>query len=243
MGKHGKHWTLVRLALAIWLFASPVGAECRLALLLALDVSSSVDRIEDRLQRQGLADALSSKDVIEAVLSSPGQTVALGVFEWSGRNQQVTVLPWRFLARPEDVLTAASEIRASERSHSEYPTAIGYALGFAAVTFESAPTCRHKTLDVSGDGINNEGFEPRLAYKHFEFSGITVNGLTIGGQRDDLAGYYRRELIKGPGAFVEEAYGFRDFERAMRRKLVRELQAVVIGQALEAGTDGEPGTG
>ena len=243
MGKYGKYRTLVRLALAIWLIASSAGAECRLALLLALDVSSSVDRIEDRLQRQGLADALSSQEVMDAILSSPGQTVALSVYEWSGRNQQVTILPWRILAEREDILTAAAEIRESKRSHSEYPTAIGYALGFAAVTFGNAPTCHHNTLDVSGDGINNEGFEPRLAYKHFPFSGVTVNGLTIGGKRDDLAGYYRRELIKGPGAFVEEAYGFRDFERAMRRKLVRELQSTVIGQALETESEGKPGSG
>ncbi len=243
MGKYGKYRTLVRLALAIWLTASPAIAECRLALLLALDVSSSVDRIEDRLQRQGLADALSSKDVIDAVLPTPGQTVALSVFEWSGRNQQVTVLPWRILARSEDVLAAAAEIRTSRRSHSEYPTAIGYDLGFAAMEFENAPACHHKTLDVSGDGINNEGFEPRLAYRHFRFSGVTVNGLTIGGRRDDLAGYYRRELIRGAGAFVEEALGFRDFERAMRRKLVRELQSMVIGEASGQRSEGRPGHG
>ncbi len=222
---------MVRLALVICLVASPVWAECRLALLLALDVSSSVDGIEDRLQRQGLANALASDEVREAVLSIPGMTVALAVFEWSGRNQQVLVLPWRILVKPEDVFEAAAEIRASTRSHSEYPTAIGYALGFAASIFRDAPACHRKTLDVSGDGVNNEGFEPRLAYKHFQLSDVTVNALTIGGRREDLAGYFRRELIRGPGAFVEQAYGFQDFERAMRRKLVRELRTVFISQA------------
>ncbi len=239
MGEHGKHRPLVRLALSIWLLASPVWAECRLALLLALDVSSSVDGIEDRLQRQGLADALASKEVTEAILSVPGLTVALGVFEWSGRHQQTLVLPWRVLAKPEDILMAAAGIRASTRSHSEYPTAIGYALGFAAATFESAPACHGKTLDVSGDGVNNEGFEPRLAYRHFRLSDVTVNALTIGGRGEDLPGYFRRELIKGPGAFVEEASGYEDFERAMRRKLVRESRATVVSQIPPRESEGE----
>lgn len=230
MGEYGKHGTLVRLAFAIWLIASPAWAECRLALLLALDVSSSVDGIEDRLQRQGLANALASDEVIDAVLSVPELTVALSVYEWSGRNQQAVLLPWRLLTGPDDVRAAAAEIRRSKRSHSVYPTAIGYALGFASLMFDSAPTCRRKTLDLSGDGINNEGFGPQLAYKHFRLSDVTVNALTIGGRREDLAGYYRRELIKGPGAFVEEAQGFRDFERAMKRKLVRELRALSISQ-------------
>lgn len=198
---------------------------------MALDISSSVDGIEDRLQRQGLADALASNEVIEAILSVPGQTVALGAFEWSGRNQQALVLPWRILADSNDILAAAAAIRASTRSHSEYPTAIGYALGFAARVFDSAPACHQKTLDVSGDGINNEGFRPQLAYRHFQLSDVTVNGLAIGGHGENLADYYRHELIRGPGAFVEEAQGFQDFERAMRRKLVRELRAAVLGEA------------
>ena len=106
-----------------------------------------------------------------------------------------------------------------------------YALGYAAAVFEAAPACVQKTLDVSGDGVNNDGFAPSLAYRNFPLGDVTVNGLTIGGFADDLAGYYRRELIKGPGAFVEEARGFRDFERAMRRKLVRELSAIAVGAA------------
>ncbi len=228
----------VLFALALLAFAAQARAECRLALVLALDVSSSVDAAEDRLQRQGLARALASDEVQAALFSVPGQSVALAVYEWSGRNQQDLVLPWRLLARPVDVLAAAAEIGQSDRRFTEFPTAIGYALGYAAAVFGTAPFCVQRTLDVSGDGISNDGFAPQLAYREFPLGEVTVNGLTIGGQRDDLAGYFRRELIRGPGAFVEEARDFHDFERAMRRKLVRELQAIAIGQAAAPGRRG-----
>ena len=231
MEKHAKYRPLVRLGLAFWLLAAPAEAGCRLALALGLDISSSVDADEDRLQRLGLANALASPEVQAALLSVPGETVALAVFEWSGRYQQDVTLDWRLLATQADVLAAASQIRSSRRRYAEFPTAIGYALGYAAGVFAQAPPCLFQTLDVSGDGINNDGFAPRLAYANFPLNEVTVNGLTIGGGADDLAGYYRRELIKGPGAFVEEARDFLDFERAMRRKLVRELEARAIGSA------------
>ncbi len=230
MEEHGQYGPLVRLwALFCSLIAAPAAAECRLALALALDISSSVDTVEDRLQRDGLAAALLAPEVQEAVFSVPGASVALTVFEWSGRYQQDITLPWRQIESPADLAAAADAIRASTRRYAEFPTAIGYALGFAAGVFAEAPPCLFQTLDVSGDGINNDGFAPRLAYANFPLSDVTVNGLTIGGAEDDLAGYYRRELIKGPGAFVEEARDFADFERAMRRKLVRELRAQVVG--------------
>ncbi|WP_326973082.1 DUF1194 domain-containing protein [Candidatus Rhodobacter oscarellae] len=206
-----------------------------MALLLALDVSSSVDAEEDALQRRGLARALSSQDVQAAILSVPGQSVALAVYEWSGRYQQFVTLDWRLLSTSSDILTAAADISGSRRPHREYPTAIGYAIGYAAALFAKAPPCQARTLDVSGDGKNNEGFPPRLAYANFPLEDVTVNGLTIGGQSDDLAGYYLRELIRGPGAFVEEASDFADFERAMQRKLVRETRALAIGMAPLAG--------
>lgn len=238
MEKHGKHRSLVTgtptrafALLATLATAPPAWAECRLALALALDISSSVDQDEDRLQRVGLARALTAPEVQNAILSVPGETVALAVFEWSGRYQQDVTLPWRLLQSREDILTAAERIRTSRRRYAEFPTALGYALGYAASVFAEAPPCLFQTLDVSGDGVNNDGFAPRLAYENFPLGEITVNGLSIGGQDDDLAGYYRRELIKGPGAFVEEAADFTDFERAMRRKLVRELETRAIGRA------------
>lgn len=220
-------WALA-LALAA-VAAAPAGAACRLALLLALDISSSVDAAEDRLQREGLAAALTAPEIVEAVLALPDQPVALSVFEWSGRYQQDVLLDWLLLESREDLFTAASRIAGSSRSYSEFPTAIGYALGYAAGLLESAPVCDQVTIDVSGDGRNNEGFAPELAYRNFPLGGVIVNGLVIGGDEDGLPEYYQSNVIRGPGAFVETAADFADFERAMRRKLLRELQVRAVG--------------
>ena len=237
MGQHGQHGPLVgrvfeRLCLAVACLgaAGPAASDCRLALLLALDVSSSVDDVEDRLQREGLAAALVAPDVQDAILSVPGQSVALAVYEWSGRYQQDVTLNWRLLSTEADILAAAGAISSSRRPYAEFPTALGYSIGYAASLFAKGPDCVAKTLDVSGDGVNNEGFSPRLAYKNFPLNDVTVNGLTIGGAEDGLPAYYRSEVIKGPGAFVEEARDFNDFEAAMQRKLIRETQALAIGQ-------------
>jgi len=229
----------VRLALCLLLLtAARASAECRLALAVALDISSSVDADEDRLQRLGLAAALTSPDVQASILGAPGEDVAFSVFEWSGRYQQAIPLPWRSLRTRRDILSAADQIRSSQRQYTRFPTALGFAMGYAALHFKMAPACLFQTVDVSGDGINNEGFPPRLAYRNFPFDNVTVNGLAIGGQKDDLAGYYRRELIRGPGAFVEEAVDFNDFARAMRRKLVRELETRAIGMLPPSGGPG-----
>lgn len=214
---------------AVALVADPALANCRLALALGLDISSSVDQDEDKLQRLGLANALVSPEVMAAILSTPGQSVALAVFEWSGRYQQDLTLDWRLLTSQADVLAAAETIRTSRRRYAEFPTALGFALGYAAGVLAQAPPCLFQTLDISGDGVNNDGFRPELAYRNFPLDEVTVNGLAIGGQEDDLQGYYRRELIKGPGAFVEVAQSFSDYERAMQRKLVRELETRAIG--------------
>jgi hypothetical protein len=86
---------------------------------------------------------------------------------------------------------------------------------------------------MAGDGANNEGFAPHAAYAEFPFEGVTVNGLVVEGEDDqaeiDLQTFYRNEVLRGPGAFLEVADGFEDYERAMRRKLERELLPRVIG--------------
>ena len=207
------------------LFAAPAEA-CRLALLLALDVSSSVDATEDQLQRQGLAAALDSPEVRQAMLGHG--PVSLGVFEWSGKWQQDWLQPWTLVASGADLDQVITQLATSQRVESRYPTALGYAISFAEQAFRVAPRCTYRTLDISGDGTSNDGFSPGTAYKYFEFDDITVNGLVIGGE-SDVALYYRLEVIRGPFAFVEEAENYVDFERAMRRKLLRELEPRAIG--------------
>ncbi|WP_108837054.1 DUF1194 domain-containing protein [Tateyamaria sp. Alg231-49] len=225
---------MVRAAalLAVLLGAASPAAACRLALLLALDVSSSVDADEDRLQRGGLVAALTSQQV-RAAFFAVDAPVALAVYEWSGRYNQEVVLEWTLIDSPAALLSAAETIAASERSHNEFPTAMGYALGYGAEMLRRAPNCLYQTIDMAGDGQNNEGFGPRLAYKEFAFQDVTVNGLVVNAaeftSETQLIDFYRNEVLKGPGAFMEVAQGFEDYERAMRRKLERELTPPVIG--------------
>lgn len=221
---------IARAAVALALTAGPVAAqECRLALLLAMDVSASVDAAEYQLQQDGLIAALLSPEVQAGFLDGPGP-VAFSVYEWSGRFQQDVLVPWTMVGSEADLVTIAEQVSAGTRRSTDFPTAIGYALGFAAQLFADAPPCLFRTLDVSGDGQNNDGFAPASAYEHFPLDGITVNGLAIGGAQREIAQYYEAEIIRGPGAFVEFARDHRDFADAMRRKLERELRVMILGE-------------
>ena len=231
-------------AAAFWaaLWAMPAeAADCRLALALALDVSSSVDALEDKFQRQGLANALISPEVERAFFISP-QPVALAVFEWSGAQHQTILLDWRLIETPNDLYDAAARLNVSRRTRNNEATALGQALAFASSLFANGPECLAKTLDVSGDGKNNDGFGPRLAYESFPFEGITVNGLAIRSlgfstgaftaAPVNIEAYFRNEVIRGPDAFVEVAANYGDYQRAMTRKLERELAPMMVTQNL-----------
>ncbi len=210
----------------IALLAGPAGAGCQLALALALDVSSSVDGREYRLQRDGLAAALMSQAVQRALFSGSGD-VAIAVYEWSGRNQQVMVLDWTLLSDAKVLAGAVQRLLETQRTYDEFPTAIGFALGYGAVLMGRAPRCDRRTIDVSGDGITNDGFAPAAAYRNFPFQGVTVNGLVLSSD-PTISAYYRTQVIRGPAAFVEITRGYRNFEAAMQRKLLRELGALAI---------------
>ena len=237
MGKHGKHWPLVigPAVAAILVFAATAAtaSQCRLALLLALDVSSSVDENEDTLQRGGLAAALIAPEVQRAFFAASG-SVALAVFEWSGRNNQKLLLDWQLIDSPAQLLTVAETIARSSRAHNDFPTAIGHALGYGAGLLERAPHCLFKTIDMAGDGENNDGFGPAGAYREFPFDNVTVNGLVVNAAdfegEVDLIEYYQNHVLHGPGAFLEIAQGFADYERAMRRKLERELSVFIFSE-------------
>ena len=248
MGQHGKHRPLVK-AVTIWaaglLFAAtPLLAQdhCRLALVLALDVSSSVDEAEYDLQRLGLAAALDAPDVRHAILRGGDGYVALTVYEWSGFYQHKLQLDWTALRTHDDITAAAAELVAMERSHDDFPTSIGPALGYASSLLERGPACGRRVIDVSGDGVNNYRYGPQEAYRHFAFADVTVNGLVILGEDPEVVGYYGREVLHGIGAFLEVAQGFEEFETAMTRKLYREVNDIILGRAWPAIRHvGEPG--
>ncbi len=235
----------VAAALIATVAALPAAAACRLALVLALDVSSSVDAEEDALQRRGLANALMAPEVQRAIFATDAP-VALAAFEWSGRYNQELLLDWTVIDAPETLARVSRTLATSQRSYNEFPTAIGYALGYAAGLMTRAPACLFQTVDMAGDGENNEGFGPAAAYAEFPFESITVNGLVVDtaelGRDTALIAFYRDNILHGPGAFLEVAAGFTDYERAMRRKLERELRPPSIGAAPAPASSGaQPG--
>ncbi len=226
---HAQHWLLVGALLA----AAPAAAQdCRLALSLALDVSSSVDPAEYALQTGGMAAALRDPEVAAAFLAAPGQVVALHVFEWSGRRQQAVAVDWTPITSAGDLAAVAAQIEGRPRRFARHATAIGNAMIYGAEALAARPDCAGHVLDISGDGETNDGISPVQAKASPLFETITINGLVIGVTRRILARHYSVFVIHGPGAFVEEAVDHADFSRAMRRKLIREVTPKAVS-ALE----------
>ncbi len=212
-------------------------AQCRLALILALDVSSSVDPGEYQLQKLGLATALNSVPIRDALINGPGGYVSLAVFEWSGRYQQQLLLDWTRMDAAKAIDGVVARIAGAERSYSRFPTAIGYALGYAAGLFRRGPDCKRRVIDVSGDGPSNEGADVSDVRDSLVRGGVQINGLAIETTDDTLTDYYRDRVIGGPGAFVLTAKTFEDYPRAIRRKLLREITKPVVEAPRPRGRD------
>jgi hypothetical protein len=219
---------MLRLVLLAVCLANPAGAECRLALALAVDVSRSIDAQDYVIQTDGLADALTDKDVRTAIFGPEGQ-VALAIYYWSGRGYQDLVQPWVILDSPEALDAAIWEVRRTPRPAAPLATALGDALSFGLDLMSDAPDCDRQVIDVAGDGQNNEGISVARTYEREDFTGITVNGLAVGEHEASIVQYYLDELIRGPGAFVEVAPRQSDYPAAIRRKLLRELAGPMIG--------------
>lgn len=222
--------------------AGPGAAACRLALALGLDVSASVDAEEYRLQLDGLAAALDAPAVRSALFAMPGAPVAVAVYEWSGAGARRMLLDWTLLTSPRALDGAILRISGTERVEMSDSTALGEALLYGGDLLGRGPGCWRAVLDISGDGMNNDGPDPDMLEGEAALAGVTVNALVIGTDGEDgadlrqvrlgeLSAYFAAEVIRGPGAFVETALGFRDYQRAMVRKLVREVESTVVGAA------------
>ncbi|WP_417586157.1 DUF1194 domain-containing protein [Pararhodobacter oceanensis] len=209
-------------ALTLSLTASRLLA-CDIALVLAMDVSGSVDAYEYGLQTQGIALALHDPAITEALLSG---RVALSLLQWSGAEEQSVALPWQRLHEPADIRAASARIATLPRAFAGGNTAVGAAIAAASDLFNQTPDCRNWVIDVSGDGDENDGntvgHERRAAHRR----GIVINGLAIEGMgtAEAISNFYRRWVIT-PGGFVITAQQHRDFARAIRVKLLRELIA------------------
>ncbi len=222
----------MKAALAALLIAAgtPAGAECRLALALGFDVSRSVSDRDYAIQRDGLLAALDAAPIRAALLNQRDH-VAVAVYEWSNRRDQTLVVPWTEVRGEADLARLRAAVAGHDRVNLQLPTAVGAALIYAHDLFGEAPACAARTLDISGDGRNNDWLDPLRIYAREDFGDILVNGLAVGGHEADIVAYYRTHVIRGPGAFVEVARDQADFPRAVLRKLERELTQQLLGDA------------
>ncbi|MEM7423775.1 MAG: DUF1194 domain-containing protein [Pseudomonadota bacterium] len=225
----------IAIVSALALRPDPVPAQqpyCKLALALGLDISSSVNSHEYRLQLDGLAWALSRPEVIDAVLTPPGAFIEAAVYEWSGYPQQDVLIGWSRLDSQDAILAFANRLASHSRRHDEYATALGKAVEFGAKLLHAGPDCARKVLDVSGDGENNVGVGPDFFERQGLLDGLIVNGLVILGAYPNPAIYYRQYVIRGPGAFLAQAMTFEDYRHVMAAKLLREIDTeMVLGYA------------
>jgi hypothetical protein len=207
--------------------AVPVDIE----LVLAVDVSYSMDPDEQALQREGYLQAITSREFLQAVREGTNGRIAITYFEWAGASDQKIVLPWRLIDGPEAADAVAAEIaRAPYRRASR--TSISGALMFARPLFEnSGYRGLRRVIDVSGDGANNNGPPVAIVRDEVVASGITINGLPIMLKRpsfanidiENLDNYYEDCVIGGPGAFVVPIRDREKFKEATRTKLVLEI--------------------
>ncbi len=228
---------MVRLVIPLCLWAAPAVAECRLALLLAVDVSRSIDAADYVIQTEGLASALEDEAVRAAIFGPEGE-VALAVYQWSGRGYQDVLQDWVVLDTPEALDRVIWTVRLTPRPDARLATALGDALRFGAEMMASAPPCARRVIDVAGDGQNNEGLSVTRTYEREDFADITVNALAVGEHEQGIANYFRDEVIRGSGAFVEFAPRQIDYPPAIHRKLLRELEAPKIGSLTPAKATG-----
>ena len=240
---------VVALAIAVLTALSAAAQSCRQALVLALDVSGSVNAREFAQQIDGLASALDAPDVRALILDGADAPVSLAVFEWSSQNHQYLIQPWIALRNEAALDAAIARIRSHRKVRAGLKTAIGTAMNFAAGLLGEVAHCWKRTIDVSGDGENNIGPLPQQIYALAGFGGITVNALVVaeppgsvtgssrGMTRLELLHYFEAEVIHGGDAFAMIAEGYQDYARAMRRKLLKELALPVFGRA---GPDGGP---
>lgn len=210
----------MRTFLFIFLLLVPLPLRaCGLALLLAVDVSGSVDRDEYAIQMLGLADALRDGIVADALVS---QQASVGLLQWTGATRQHLSIPWTSMHSHSEVLVFANRIEAEPRAWRNYSTALGEALEASLTALASVGHCGRKVVDVSGDGVSNEGVEPSITRNQLNRAGVTVNAIAIETDDTDLTAYFFENVITGEGAFVFSANGFEDYPEKIRKKLQRE---------------------
>jgi hypothetical protein len=202
-------------------------------LILAVDVSYSMDLDELAVQREGYAQAIVSKEFLQALKAGPTGKIAVTYFEWAASNDQKIIIPWRVIDGPETADAVASEIMKTPVRRASR-TSISGAINFAMPLFDENPyRGLRRVIDISGDGPNNNGAPVTGARDAALAKGITINGLPIMVKEpsystmdiDDLDLYYEDCVIGGPGSFVVSIKDREKFKEAIRTKLLLEVAA------------------
>jgi len=210
--------------------ASAREAEVDLELVLAVDVSGSMDHDEQELQRNGYVEAFRHSDVISAIAAGMVGRIAVTYVEWAGPQNQTVILPWTMIDGAEAGRKFADQLEAAPISRFR-GTSISGSLVFAAPAFDNNGfSGTRRVIDISGDGPNNMGDPVLLARQPVIAAGITINGLPIMIKKPmgfysipDLDIYYEECVIGGPGAFLVRIEKSDMFASAIRRKLMLEI--------------------
>ncbi|MDU9005848.1 DUF1194 domain-containing protein [Sedimentitalea todarodis] len=211
---------MFHLSLIIVVLAAGRALSCDLALVLAVDVSGSVDDEEYRLQMDGLAHALRDGVISEALVRGQAQVMLV---QWTGSSRQQITIPWTGVSSFDALDSLADRVAGDPRIWRNYSTAIGDALEFVLPAFAQVQHCKRHLIDVSGDGQSNEGRPPTDMHERLRRAGITVNAIAIEASEPDLTAYFYENVIVGEGAFVITASSFDDYPDRIRKKLLREV--------------------
>ena len=226
--------------------AAAAAEQVDLLLVLAADVSRSVDNAKFQLQREGYAAAISDPRVLDAIRSGRNGRVGLTFVEWSGAGSQRVLIDWTTIGDAETARGFGDRLLEAPRSFADRTSisgAIEFAMGqLARAPYESA----RRTIDVSGDGTNNAGRDVTLARDKAVAQGVTINGLVILSETPlawnpdhtnppgGLQNYYRNNVIGGPGAFVLVAENFNSFGQAIVKKMIAEVAQAGARPSLHA---------
>jgi hypothetical protein len=217
-------------------------------LILATDISYSMDMDELAIQREGYAQAIVSKEFLQALKALPNGKVAITYFEWAASNDQKVIIPWRLIDGPETADAVANEIMKTPVRRASR-TSISGAIYFAVPLFDQDPYHGlRRVIDISGDGPNNNGAPVLGARDEALSKGIVINGLPIMVKEpsystmdiDNLDWYYEDCVIGGPGSFVVSIKDREKFKEAIRTKLLLEVAGKEPEPRVVPAADKEP---
>ena len=235
-------WFVAGLAVSwgVALGASAASDRAGLALVLAIDVSGSIDDNQFKLQREGIARAFESEEVAATLSNTVPQTMEIAVIEWA--EEQHLLVPWTVLRRRDDIAALATPLRGANRSWLHTKTDPGGGIAAAERLFAVQPLAALRSvIDVSGDGCQNTGEVATADARDAAVShGFTVNGLPItSGHNSGVEDWYRANVVGGPGAFLVVADSYDAFAAAFRHKLTLEISGLRTGLQL-AHASGNP---